>query len=108
MISVPVPKVQSWLNTPGGQKPNNKDPDHANGKALPKTSAAGDLVHLLPSRNCRKNTYPNRVVLAGSGQCILIVRMPVQTVDFGEMSCQILHCSAGFLQGEKLSSAWDT
>lgn len=62
-----------------------------------------------PQQEFRNNTYPDRVILAGSGQCILIVRMPVQTVDFGEMSCQILHCSAGFLQGETLSfSAQDT
>lgn len=49
MTSLPVLKVQSWFNTPGGQKPNNKDPDLANGKALPKTSAAaeGDLLHHL-------------------------------------------------------------
>lgn len=35
------------LNTPGGENPNNKDPDLANGKALPQTSAAaeGDLLH---------------------------------------------------------------
>lgn len=47
MTSQPVLKVQSWLNTPGGQKPNNEDPDPANGKALPQTSAAaeGDLLH---------------------------------------------------------------
>lgn len=57
----------------------------------------------LPSRSPRSNTYPDRVVLAGSGQRILIVRMPIQTVDFREMSCQILYCSAGFLQGKTFS-----
>lgn len=48
MTSLPALKLQSWLNTPGGQTPNNKDPHLANGKALPKTSAAvaeRNLVH---------------------------------------------------------------
>lgn len=63
----------------------------------------------LPSTSRRHYTYPDRVVLAGSGQCVLVVRMPIQTVDFREMSCQVLYCSAGFLQGETFSnSAWDS
>lgn len=57
----------------------------------------------LPSTGPRYYTYPDRVVLAGSGQCVLVVRMPIQAMDFREMSCQVLYCSAGFLQRKTVS-----
>lgn len=44
------------------------------------------------------STYPNRVVLAGCGQDVLVIWVPVQAMDFGEVGSQVLNGSARFLQ----------
>lgn len=47
------------------------------------------------------SSYPDRVVLAGRGQDVLVVRVPVQTVDLGKMCRYILYCRVGFLAERK-------
>lgn len=54
----------------------------------------------LRDREAATASHPYRVVLAGGGQDVLAVRMPVQSVDLGEVSSNILHSCVGFLLGK--------
>lgn len=44
------------------------------------------------------NTHLDRVILTGGGKNVLTVWVPVQAVDLGEVSSQILHRCTGLLQ----------